>query len=283
MAKKIVFTLCIGFILLVTTESLQAQFLTLPQLSPKASVMQRIGITDVKISYHRPGVKGRKIWGELVPFNEGKPRPWRAGANENTTISFCHDVKIDGHELAAGTYGFHIIPSETDWILIFNKNFTSFGSYFYKPEEDALRITVTPAEAPFQERLLYGFDGLTDNSANAFLHWEKLKVSFKIEVNVPEITIAHIKNELRGGFGFFWWGYNNAAGYCLSSETHYEQGLEWVDQSIRMEKNYRNLTTKGQLLAKTGDITQAKQILKEALDMAPERWQKRIQEMIDKL
>lgn len=283
MTRKTVFTICASLLLFMAFQSLQAQFLTLPQTSPKASVIQRIGITDVKITYHRPGVKGRKIWGELVPFNEGKPRPWRAGANENTTISFCHDVKINGHDLPAGTYGFHIIPSETDWILIFNKNHTSFGSYFYKPDEDALRITVTPAEAPFQERLLYGFDELTDNSANAFLHWEKLKVSFKIEVDVHEITIANIKNELRGGFGFFWWGYNNAAGYCLSSETHYDQALEWVDQSISMEKNFRNLTTKGQLLAKKGEITQAKQVLKEALDMAPERMQKRIQQIIDKL
>ncbi len=283
MAKKKALGVCIIFVLLFTIQSLQAQFLTLPQASPKASVMQRIGITDVTITYHRPGVKGRKIWGELVPFNEGKPRPWRAGANENTTISFCHDVKVNGHELTAGTYGLHAIPSETELILIFNENHTSFGSYFYKPEEDALRITITPVEAPFQERLLYGFDELTDNSANAFLHWEKLKVSFKIEVDVNKIAIANIDNELRGGFGFFWWGYNNAAAYCLNSETHYDQALGWIDQSIGMEKNYRNLTTKGQLLAKKGDITRAKKCLNEALDLAPERVKNRIQQIIDKL
>lgn len=292
MAKKTVFTIWISLMLLMAFQNLQAQFLTLPQVSPKASVMQRIGITDVTITYHRPGVKGREIWGKLLPFggesipqlNDGKPFPWRAGANENTVISFTHDVKINGNHLPAGSYGFHIIISETDWVLIFSKNYTSFGSFFYKQEDDALRITVTPAEAPLQERLLYGFEEFTDNSAKAFLHWEKLKASFKIEVDVPKITVANIKNELAGGFGFFWWGYNNAAGYCLRAETHYEQALEWVDQSIKMEKNnFRNMITKGQLLAKTGNMTEAKKILREAKDIAPDRLKKRIQKIIDEL
>ncbi|MFH1943438.1 MAG: DUF2911 domain-containing protein [bacterium] len=283
MTKRTVIGLCTCLILLFAFRGVDAQFMTAPQSSPKASVMQRIGITDVTITYHRPGVKGRVIWGELVPFNGGDPEPWRAGANENTVISFTHDVKINGNPLQAGSYGFHAIPSATNWILIFSKNYTSFGSYFYNPEDDALRITVTPEEAPFQERLLYGFDGLTDNSANAFLHWEKLKVDFTVKVDVPAITIASLKNQLAGGFGFFWWGYNDAANYCLSAETHYDQGLEWSEQSIKMEKNYRNLATKGQLLGKKGDTTEAKKILKEAKDMAPDRVKERIQRLIDNL
>ena len=291
MTKKTTIGLGCCLILLFAFQGVDAQFLTLPQVSPKASVMQRIGITDVTITYHRPGVKGRVIWGELVPFggesnpmvNDGKPFPWRAGANENTVISFTHDVKINGNPLPAESYGFHIMPHENEWILIFSKKFTSFGSFFYKEEDDALRITVTPTEAPFLERLAYGFEELTDNSANAFLHWEKLKVSFKIEVDVPTITIASIKNELDGGFGFFWWGYNNAANYCIRAETHYDLGLEWVDQSINMDRNFRNLATKGQLLAKTGETEEAKKLLKEAKDMAPDRVKERIQQLIDNL
>ena len=290
MLKKNLFCVCINLMLVMAIPDLQAQFLTLPQASPKASVMQSIGITDVTITYHRPGVKGREIWGKLITYggdqipslNDGKTFPWRAGANENTVISFSHGVKINGNSLPAGSYGFHIFISETDWELIFSKNYTSFGSFFYNQEDDALRITVTPVKAPFQEKLLYGFEEFTFNSANVFLHWEKLKVSFKIDVDVTKITIANIKNELAGGFGFFWWGFNNAAGYCLAAETHYEQALEWVDQSIQMEKNFKNLSTKGQLLAKTGETAEAKKMLKEAKAMAPDRMKKRIQDLIDK-
>lgn len=156
-----------------------------------ASVMQRLGTdTDITIVYSRPGVKGRTIWGELVPYglapgnkySEGKPFPWRAGANENTTIEFSKDVLVEGNKLPAGKYGIHMIPSEKDWIIIFSKNNAAWGSFAYNKEEDALRITVTPVEAPYQEWLMYGFDNLAGTSATAFLWWAKLKVPFKIEL-----------------------------------------------------------------------------------------------------
>lgn len=156
-----------------------------------ASVMQRLGTdTDITIVYSRPGVKGRTIWGELVPYglapgneySEGNPYPWRAGANENTTIEFSKDVLVEGNKLPAGKYGIHMIPSEKDWVIIFSKNSEGWGSFGYKKEEDALRVTVTPVEAPHQEWLMYGFDNLAGTSATAFLWWEKLKVPFKIEL-----------------------------------------------------------------------------------------------------
>lgn len=156
-----------------------------------ASVMQRLGIdTDITIVYSRPGVKGRTIWGELVPYglapgnkySEEKPYPWRAGANENTTIEFSQDVLVEGNKLPAGKYGIHMIPSEKDWVIIFSKNNSAWGSFAYNQEEDALRVTVTPTEAPHQEWLIFGFDNLAGTSATAFLHWEKVKVPFKIEL-----------------------------------------------------------------------------------------------------
>jgi hypothetical protein len=159
--------------------------------SLKASVMQRLGTdTDITIEYSRPGVKGRKIWGELVPYgmtpgnerNNNKPLPWRAGANENTTIAFNKNILVEGKELPAGKYSVHMIPSEKDWVVIFNKVAASWGSYSYDEAEDALRITVTPKEAPFQEWLSYGFEDLAGTSATAYLYWEKLKVPFKIEL-----------------------------------------------------------------------------------------------------
>jgi len=154
-----------------------------------AGVTQTLGTdTVVTIVYSRPGVKGRKIWGGLVPYglapgNEdsgNKPFPWRAGANENTTMEFTRDLLIEGHPLPAGKYGIHMIPSEKEWIIIFSKNHSAWGSFTYKEEEDALRVTVTPVKAPHQEWLVYGFDDLAGTSATAFLHWEQLKVPFKI-------------------------------------------------------------------------------------------------------
>ncbi len=159
--------------------------------SLKASVMQVIGAdTSITITYCRPGVKGRKIWGELVPYgmapgnkySKDQPFPWRAGANENTTIEFNNDIMIEGNKLPAGKYGIHMIPSEKDWIIIFSKNNSAWGSFKYNQEEDALRITVTPVKAPHQEWMVFGFDDLAGTSATVYLHWEELKVPFKIEL-----------------------------------------------------------------------------------------------------
>lgn len=159
--------------------------------SPKASVMQRIGVnTDITIDFSRPGVKGREIWGKLVPYgmapgnkySKNKPFPWRAGANENTTIEFNNDLLIGGQKLAAGKYSIHMIPSKDDWTVIFNKKSDGWGSFAYDQELDALRITVTPIKAPHKEWLMYGFTDLAGKSATAYLHWEKLMVPFKIAV-----------------------------------------------------------------------------------------------------
>lgn len=159
--------------------------------SLKAGVMQRLGAdTDITIEYSRPGVKGRKIWGALVPYgmapgnqySKNQPFPWRAGANENTTIEFSKDVLIEGKPLAAGKYGLHMVPSEKEWTIIFSKNNSAWGSFSYNPAEDALRVTVTPVAAPLQEWLTYGFEDLAGKSATAFLRWEQLKVPFKISL-----------------------------------------------------------------------------------------------------
>lgn len=159
--------------------------------SQKAKITQYVGKdTEISITYGRPAVKGRKIWGELVPYgmaegnrySDNKPYPWRAGANENTTIEFNNDVKIGGKAIPAGKYSIHMIPSTTDWVIIFNKNTELWGSYKYNEAEDALRVSATPMEAPFQELLTYNFEDVTHSSTVAHLHWEKMKVPFKIEL-----------------------------------------------------------------------------------------------------
>ncbi len=190
--KKLFFISFFSFSLLLFFAFSSASFaqkVKKPRLSLKAGVFQRIGIdTDINISYSRPGVKGRKIWGGLVPYgmapgnkeSHNKPFPWRGGANECTTIDFSKDVTVDGHKLPAGKYSMDFIPSPKEWVVIFNKDTTLWGSFTYNEKEDALRIKVTPVEAPFQEWLSYGFDNLAGTSCTAYLRWEKLKVPFKI-------------------------------------------------------------------------------------------------------
>jgi len=159
--------------------------------SLKAKTTQTIGVdTEITIEYSRPGVKDRAIWGELVPYgmspgnkySKNKPFPWRAGANENTTISFNNDLLVEGEKLPAGTYSIHMIPAKDEWTVIFNKVYDAWGSYSYDESQDALRVKVTPQKAPHQEWLTYGFDNLAGTSATAYLHWEELKVPFKVQL-----------------------------------------------------------------------------------------------------
>jgi hypothetical protein len=176
----------IFFLIAPATKAQQTQK---PRPSLSASVSQTVGInTDITITYSRPGVRGRKIWGDVVPFglaqgnkySNEKPYPWRGGANENTTITFSKDVLIEGTKLSAGKYSLHFIPSEKEWIVIINKNSTLWGSYLYNKDEDALRISVIPVKVHFQEWLSYSFYNLETTSATAILQWEELGVPFKI-------------------------------------------------------------------------------------------------------
>ena len=162
-----------------------------PRPSLKASVTQTLGAdTEITIVYSRPGVKGRKIWGGLEPYglrpgneySKNKPYPWRAGANENTTIEFGSALLIEGQKLAAGKYSIHMIPSEKDWVVIFNKKSDGWGSYAYNQEEDALRVTVTPVKTTHQEWLAFGFENLAGTSATGYLHWEKIKIPFNVKL-----------------------------------------------------------------------------------------------------
>lgn len=159
-----------------------------PNPSPNTTASQEVGHGAVTIEYGRPGVKGRegKIWGGLVPYNNGEPRPWMAGANGNAVITFDEDVKVNGQDLAAGSYGLLMIPAEDEWTIIFSTNANRRGIMSYTPDQDALRVTATPEQAPFQEWLTYEFTKTGDYTADLHLHWENLKVGFTIEA--PEHT-----------------------------------------------------------------------------------------------
>lgn len=181
-------TLCVGLVLAVASDTV-AQTKPLP--SPRASVSQVIGPkNEIKIVYHRPAVKGRNVWkdksdnpqiGHLVP-RDGNPRPWRAGANNSTTIEFTEDVTIGGKDIPAGAYALFMIPSDGDWTVIINDAAKGWGSFAYKEDADIVRVQVKPQEAPHQERLVYGFEDLEPYACTAYLHWEKVKISWRIEM-----------------------------------------------------------------------------------------------------
>jgi len=240
--------------------------LTFPEASPKAAVTQTVGLTEITITYHQPAVKGRTIWGDLVPYN----KVWRAGANENTTFHFSDPVMINGKELAAGTYGFHIIPSEMEWTLIFSTIYTAWGSYSYDEKEDALRLKVKPATGDFKERLTYYFEDATDSTVNAVMQWEKVKISFPIKVDFHTVVLKNIRNELRSMPRFFWQGWNQAAEYCTQENINQQQAMEWIDRSIAMNENYTNLSVKAGLLKNMGQSAEASRLLNKAIGLATE-------------
>lgn len=238
----------------------------LPMESQQATVTQRIGVTDISVVYHRPLVKGRKIWGGLVPYNT----IWRGGANENTTISFTHDVTVDGKPLAAGIYGLHMIPTESEWTIIFSKNHTAWGSFSYKETEDALRIKVKPASAEFKECLSYEFTELKSNSALLSLHWENLKVPFKIEADVQNIVLQDMRTTLNSGAALTWRDFYEAAFYCNKNNVNMDEAFKWIEESIKKEEHFTNLQLKAKMLEKKGNTKEADEATKKALTLATE-------------
>lgn len=246
------------------TADASAQGVDLPRESQRAELTQTVGLTQVHVVYHRPQVKDREVWGALVPYDQ----VWRAGANENTTISFSDAVKIEGQDLPGGTYGLHMIPTQEAWTVIFSKNHTSWGSFTYDPAEDALRVTVQPKANPFTEMLTYDVRDADADSAVVTLAWEKLEVPFQVEVDTHAVTLANLRNQLRSQPGFTWLGWQMAANYCLQEEINFEEALQWADTSIQNEEHFVNLSTKAQLLEKTGNAEGAKEALARALEIA---------------
>ncbi len=242
----------------------QSAVLNLPMPSQQAVVTQRIGITDITINYHRPLVKGRKIWGGLVPYGE----VWRAGANVNTTISFTDPVTIEGKPIGAGTYGLHMIPTQDQWTIIFSNANTSWGSFSYKQSEDALRVTVKPQPVDFHEALAYDFDDLTPDSAVATLRWEKLAVPFKVSVDVNKVVEASLQKQLRGLAQYTWDGWNDAADYLVSNKVDLDEALRDTGRSIQVEERYENLMTKSQALDALGRKDEATKFRNDALAKA---------------
>ena len=240
----------------------------LPRVSPPAKVSQGIGMTEVEVAYHRPGARNREVWGTLVPYGQ----VWRAGANENTTVTFSHDVKIEGQDLAAGIYGFHVEPQASGpWTAIFSHDHRAWGSFAYDAAHDALRVKVDARDAGEQEQLAYRFDDGTPSGATLVLHWAGKEVPIRIEVDTHRQVIDDFKAQLTGLPSFAWQGWDSAASYCVRSGVFFEECRQWADRSLAMSRQAQNLMTHAGLLALEGKTDQIAAVEDEALGMANEQ------------
>lgn len=251
----------IVIILMLLVTSIQAQ-LTMPEPSQDASITQRLGISDVTIKYNSPGARGRKVFGGMIPYKA----VWRAGANENTTISFSHDAMVEGQPIKAGTYGVYMIPGKEQFQILFSKFNKSWGTVLPTENEIALKVSVAPKTIPFQEWLGFNF---TDRSAKqliAVLEWATVQVPFKIEFDTTQIIIDNSIAELKGQAGFSGAGHMQLAAYCLQNNTHLDEAMTWIEQSIARNKSFSNLRVKAELLSKKGQTTAAKKLMDEAFN-----------------
>lgn len=260
-----------------------------PRPSQKASVMQRIGVTDVTITYSRPGVKGRQIWGDPLPGQTAKgeatldnqnERPkgaviapwghvWRVGANEATTFVVTDDVLVNGQKLPAGSYSIHAIPNKDEWTIIFNKTADQWGSFDYDAAKDALRVKVKPQWLQNSEEWLsYNFDPVTADSTTVNLRWEKVNVPFTVSVpDVGAVTMAHLKAAVSEAKADDWRTPMQAGVYLIQNgkPADAEQGLAWLDQSIKVKETFQNLANKSRALYKLGKKEEALALADQAI------------------
>ena len=244
--------------------SAQYSVLDLPRVSQHATVVQRIGTTDLTVDYSRPSVKGRTIWGDLVPYD----KVWRAGANENTTFTTTSDIQVESQALPAGTYGLHMIPTAGKWTVIFSKDHTAWGSFFYKEAMDQLRVTVTPQPTQASEQLTYLFNDVTADSATLVLRWAELEVPIKLSVDVHSVVLAGMGDQLRGLSAFGWEAWYEAAKYADQEQIAPDQAMKWVDMSIARGPNFENQTLKAKLMDEQGKKEEAKALRTAMLDEA---------------
>jgi len=240
--------------------------LVLPDASPKASVSQTVGLAEFKVTYHRPAVNKRKIWGALVPYGD----VWRAGANENTTLSASTPFTFGGKAVPAGTYGLHMLPAEGDWTVILSSQAKAWGSFSYDSKEDVVRVSAKPEPADFVERLAFTFDEPTNDATALALRWEKLRVAIPIAIDTKQVTLESIREQMRGLPRFSWQGWNQAAAWCARNNVNTDEALAWADRSISMQKTFANLRTKATLLEKKGEAKTAAALRVEAMPLANE-------------
>lgn len=262
-----------------------AQNVTLPQASPKASVMQTVGIATLKVVYSRPNVispqgqdRTGQIWGNVVPygfnnlgFGTATAAPWRAGADENTLIKLSHDATIEGNPIVAGTYSLHMALEETgEVIVIFNKDINSWGSFFYEESQDALRVTVMSVDHASTPVLTYSFPEVTNNDALLVMDWENKRIPVRISFDTPELVYANLTEELKSSKGFTYQSWMTASAYLAQNNIHMDKALEWAENAISApfigQRNFNTLQNKATVLTAMGKTEEAAGVMEEALE-----------------
>ncbi|HMX04505.1 MAG TPA: DUF2911 domain-containing protein [Chitinophagales bacterium] len=261
--KKI---LTIGLLLITAaTQKLSAQELELPQPSPWAQVSQKFGLAQATVTYSRPSMKGRTIFGSLVPYGE----MWRTGANKATELKLEGNVAINGQILPAGAYSLFTIPGEKEWTVIINKNTELWGTGGYKQEEDVMRFQVKVQSHTSTESFTIGFSNIKDNSAVLEIYWETTMISFELtndfleqgKTNITE-AIAAAENTMSL--------YNDAAEFYLDNNLDAKQALEWAKKSVAQRERYWNLFTLAKAYAKNGMNKEAIETAEKALTLSNE-------------
>lgn len=251
---------CTAGLALALASAPAAADLELPRPSPFARVSQDIGLTTITVDYSSPAVKGRKIWGGLVPYD----KQWRTGANRATKITFSRDVTFAGKPVPTGTYALFTIPGKSDWTVILNKRPDQAGTGSeYKADEDLLRVQVKPKAAPHRERLAFLFSDFTDEKGSLDLEWEKLRLSIAIGTETSKQALASITKTLDET----WRQYANAARYMLETQKDYDAGLKYVEQSLALKEDWFNLFIKAQLLAAKGKYKDAHALAEKSYEL----------------
>ena len=272
-ASKITFCLILSLFFISTASNAFGQ-ITYPRGSQGQNISQKIGDAEIKIVYHRPNVKGRKVWGSstdkaLVPYG----KVWRAGANENTTFEVTQNSSINGQKLKKGKYGFHVIPNTGEWIIIFNKINNAWGSFSYKEENDALRVSVKPQAGNHQESLTYTIENVSGNSADVVLAWEKVRLPFKVDVGDVSKRLLNSARAQKASIPL------RAANYVLSSKLteNYAEAISWVDditasskegQSGYAQIHFNGGFVKARLLAAMGKKQEAAALAEKTIALA---------------
>ena len=245
----------------VLADVSSAADLKLPRPSQKAQVMQTVGLTDVTITYSRPGVKGRVIWGGLVPFD----KVWRTGANEATAITFSTDVKVNGQPLPAGTYSLHTIPTKDMWTVIFNKKVDQWGSYSYSESDDALRVQVKPQPHEFTEWMQFSLPDIAVEKGTIALDWEKLRVPFEIQVGTVDLALTGARAAMASLAADDHQTAYRSAAFAFQNNVALDEAKQWIDKSISIKETWLNLRLKADMLAKEGKTAEAIQFAERAI------------------
>ncbi len=253
----------ISILLFLLISNLTYGQLELPRISQKASVMQRIGLMDVTINYSRPNVKGRVIWGELVPYNQ----VWRTGADEATTISLGEDVTINGNKLAAGKYALFTIPTKDEWTIVINSVSKQWGAFNYDSTKDVIRIKVKPVENRFFESMTIYFSDVTTHSAIINIAWEKIKVSFNIETDTHATAYRNMKSAMNEAKEDDWVVYAASSNYAADNDIYVDEAVEWIDKSISIRPTYFNNFVKAKLLYKQNKFKEAQNYINKSREL----------------